>query len=298
MGIYMLILASVDVYYGDEYFMHSEVWRSSKLCKFASFLSLLSSEASVFFITLISIDRFLCLVFPFSPVQLQMKSTKIVVFILWLFAMTLGIVPTIFAGPESDYYDLSDVCIGLPLITRPASYTIESGNIGGDDSGRSFDLPVADEFKPAWYFSIAIFLGLNLLCFLIIFLCYFTIFVYIKMSRKRVKRDSKREEDLKIAIRMAAIIGTDFICWMPVIAMGIASQTGLVIIPLEMYVWSVVFILPINSSLNPYLYTIASMISDQRSLRFSQSKISRTSQSKMSSRSGSESEKTCKSNSN
>ena len=269
MGVYMLILASVDLYYGDDYFIHSDVWRSSALCKVASFLSLLSSEASVFFLTLISVDRFISLVFSFSKVQLGVKSTKIVGGLLWVFALVLGIVPTLYAGPESDLYDLSDVCIGLPLITRPASFSIQSSDVGGaggegPDSGRTFALPVADEFKPAWYFSIAIFLGLNLVCFLIIFLCYVAIFVYIRMIRKRSKREAKTDEDLKIAIKMAAIVGTDFICWMPVIIMGILSQTGLAVIPLQMYTWSVVFILPLNSSLNPYLYTIATYIADRR----------------------------------
>ena len=63
MGSYMLILSSVDVYYGDRYFEYSDAWRASNVCRFAGFLSLLASEGSVFFITVITIDRFLCIVF-------------------------------------------------------------------------------------------------------------------------------------------------------------------------------------------------------------------------------------------
>ncbi|XP_072017042.1 G-protein coupled receptor GRL101-like [Amphiura filiformis] len=264
MGIYMLILASVDLYYGDEYFIYSDQWRSSKLCKLASFLSLLSSEASVFFITLISIDRFICIVFPFGKFKFHRISTKVAAGIIWVIAFVFGLAPTLQAGPESDFYDLSDVCIGLPLITRPSSYSIQSSNIGGPDSGRSFDIPVPERFKPAWYYSIAIFLGINLVCFLAIFVCYVVMFIKVKISSKRVKKNQSQRDDIKIAMRMAAIVGTDFICWMPVIIMGILSQTGAVIIPLQMYTWSVVLILPINSSLNPYLYTIASLIADMR----------------------------------
>ena len=263
MGVYMLILASVDLYYGDNYFIYSDQWRSSPLCKLASFLSLLSSEASVFFITLISIDRFICIVFPFGQIKLRGKSTKITGVTIWVIAFILALVPTWYAGPESDFYDLSDVCIGLPLITRPSSYTIQSSGVGGSDSSRSFDLPVPEEFKPAWYFSIAIFLGINLVCFLAILTCYVIMFIYVKTSTKGIQQSSHRDE-IKIAIKMAAIVGTDFICWMPVILMGILSQTGAAVIPLQMYTWSVVFILPINSSLNPYLYTIATLISDAR----------------------------------
>ena len=264
MGVYMVILASVDLYYGDQYFIYSDVWRSSALCKLESFLSLLSSEASILFITLITLDRFLSIMFPFNSIQFRSKSIKVAVAISWIFAFLLGFIPTYYAGSESDLYDLSDVCVGLPLITRPASYNIESSGIDGMNSERSFDLPIPDEFKPAWYFSIAIFLGLNLVCFLFIFICYMTMFIHVKVISGDVKQASNRSDDLKIAVRMAAIVGTDFICWMPIIIMGILSQTGAVVIPLQMYTWSVVFILPINSSLNPYLYTIASLITDYR----------------------------------
>ena len=286
MGVYMIILASVDLYYGDEYFVISEQWRSSSLCKLASFLSLLSSEGSIFFITVISFDRFMCVVFPFSKVKLKELSTKIVAVIVWLIAMALAIAPTVLAGPDSDFYDLSDVCIGLPLITRPAEYTIESNDVAGGDTDRSFDLPVPQEFKPAWYFSIAIFLALNLVLFFFMFVCYVAIFASFRAQQGKVKtKGSSRDDDMKMALKMAAIIGTDFVCWVPVIAMGILSQTGAAVIPLQMYTWSVVFIIPINSSLNPYLYTIASLVSDARTRKRSENSSSSTGMSMDNSRS-------------
>ena len=187
-----------------------------------------------------------------------------VALLIWVIAFLLGFTTTYYASSESDLYDLSDVCLGLPLITRPTSYVIESRSIDDTDglhSTSSFNLPVPEEFKPAWYLSIAIFLGFNSVCFLFILICDIVMFVKVKIKYSHVKDD---DDDLKIAIRMAVIVGTDFLCWVPVIIMGILSQTGMVLIPLQMYTWSVVFILPINSSVNPYLYTIASRITDYR----------------------------------
>ncbi len=261
MGVYMLILASADLYYADDYYIFSDRWRSGLACRIAGFLGLFSSEASVFFITLISVDRFLSVVFPLSQVKLRSKSSKMAVSSLWLISFALSIVPIILAGPDSDFYDLSDVCIGLPLITRPASYNFEASGVANQVT---FDLPVAEDSKPAWYFSIVIFLGINLACFVVIFICYVIIFVSVKRSRKKAGRKENLNDEIKMAIKMAAVVGTDFICWFPVIMMGLLSQTGALVIPLDAYVWSVVFILPINSSLNPYLYTLATMISDYR----------------------------------
>lgn len=263
MGVYMLILASTDMYYGDEYFIHSDDWRSSAMCKLAGFISILSSEGSVFFITLISVDRFLAIVFPFSQLRLRIRSARISVTILWAIAFIVGIVPVLYADPESDIYDLSDVCIGLPLITRPTDYTTLQGSVGNPLSGRTFEKPVAQSTKPAWYFSIALFLGVNCACFLTILICYVVIFINVRMSMKQANRTAGRDEELKMAMKMGVIVGTDFLCWMPVIIMGILSQTGAVVVPLEMYTWTVVFILPINSSLNPYLYTISNYVSSR-----------------------------------
>ena len=264
MGMYMVIIASADAYYGDDYFKYSDEWRSGNPCRFAGFLSLLSSEASVFFLTLISIDRFMSAVFPFSNVRFTARTVKIIGCALWVVAFVISVVPVVVANPESDLYDLSDVCIGLPLITRPASFTLRESEIGNQLTGITFALPVKDESKPAWVFSIAIFLALNLACFLIILLCYIVVFISLRKSNKRVNRKKgKREEEMRIAIKMAVIVGTDFVCWMPVIIMGLLSQTGVAVIPLEAYTWSVVFILPINSSLNPYLYTITTIVNNR-----------------------------------
>ncbi|XP_072037196.1 G-protein coupled receptor GRL101-like [Amphiura filiformis] len=261
MGVYMIILASADVYYGDDYFTHSDKWRSGLVCKAAGFIGLFSSEASVFFITLITVDRFICILFPFSDLKLRKGSSQIAIVLLWSLAVIVALVPILLSGPESDFYDLSDVCMGLPLITRPSSYSFHASDVNNQVT---FDLPVAEDSKPAWYFSIAIFLVLNLVCFAIICVCYIAIFVTVKLSGKKVGREEKVQEDIKMAAKMAAVVGTDFLCWFPVIIMGILSQTGAVVIPLDAYVWSVVFILPVNSSLNPYLYTIASVISERR----------------------------------
>ena len=129
MGVYMIILSSADSYYGNDYFRMSQEWRTGSVCKVAGFLGLLASEASVFFITILSIDRFLSIVFPFNPIKLRSKSSKVTVAIIWILAFVIALVPVLLAGPDSDFYDLSDVCIGLPLITRPSSFTIETSGV-------------------------------------------------------------------------------------------------------------------------------------------------------------------------
>lgn len=51
MGMYLLTIAVVDIYYRGVYSVYDSAWRSSKLCAFAGFLSTFSSELSVFTLT-------------------------------------------------------------------------------------------------------------------------------------------------------------------------------------------------------------------------------------------------------
>ena len=264
MGVYMLVIAGADLHYGKDYSHIAGEWRSSVVCKVAGVLSVLSSEASVFFVTLISLNCCFSIVFPFSRTRIGEKSATVLVTALWLVAASLSIGPTIFVDSESKVYGLSDVCIGLPLTTVPTTYMIKEYSLGDSVLSNSIWIPVGQGNEPAWIYSIVLFLGVNLSCFLIVLVCYVAIFVNVKRSIKMVSRLTHRDQETKMAVKMALIVGTDFACWMPVIIMGILSQTGTVNIGPDIYAWTVVFILPINSSLNPYLYTVYTAVVSRR----------------------------------
>lgn len=254
MGVYMIIIGSADAFYGHQYYLHGEEWREHGMCKLAGILSVLSSEASVFLVTFISIDRFLCIVFPFGTLRFHRSSAIKVVILVWTLAVSLSIIPTILSDHIDGFYGLSDVCIGLPLVTtaRNVTMTIDESN----NDGFVYQIVEGDE-GPLWGFSIFLFIVLNLLCFLIVFLCYAAIFFSVKNSEgKKCTRPQAKKEEIKMAMKMSLIVWTDLCCWFPIILMGILSQSGVVEIPVEVYAWTVVFILPINACLNPYLYTI------------------------------------------
>ena len=228
MGVYMLAIASADIYYRDVYVFHAEYWQKSLQCKMAGLISLLSSEASVFFLTVLSIDRFLCVVFPLSQIRLRNSSVKITVAIVWILSLVLSALPVIAQDVFGDaFYGRSSVCLGLPLTA---------------------------ERPKGWEYSVALFLGVNMVAFCIMTVCYVAIYHTARTSARRVTKSGTNEYQIKLATRMAFLIATDFCCWMPVIIMGYLSQAG-VFISGDVYAWTAVLVLPLNSSLNPYLYT-------------------------------------------
>ena len=163
MGVYMMIIASADVYYRGVYIVYAEEWQKSIACKLAGLLSVLSSQTSVFFMTVISIDRFLSIIFPFSQANLSPKTAKLAAVIIWFVTVLLSLMPLWiqqYFGHE--YYGRSSVCLALPLTT---------------------------ERPPGWQYSVALFLFVNLFAFSVILFCYLGIFITVKMSAPKKKEE-------------------------------------------------------------------------------------------------------------
>ena len=277
MGIYMVIITSADLYFGDHFPMQSEAWRSGITCRIAGSLSIISSEASVFFVMIISIDRFISIRFPFSTNKLGKRATLIITVFTWLIAFSLGTVPSMLSGVKFEFYDNSHVCIGLPL-TLTKTYTIDYSFKRYRFFYRYSIMPYMhyDEntfithdsgSKHGLFFSTAVFLGLNTICYLIILGCYIEIVRAVRRSSKRAGRSLEMQEQIKLTTKVTAIVVTDFCCWFPVIILGILVQLQVIALPPSVYAWCVTFVLPINSAINPYLYTITEIVSEKRKKR-------------------------------
>ncbi|KAK6987002.1 G-protein coupled receptor GRL101, partial [Biomphalaria glabrata] len=80
--------------------------------------------------------------------------------------------------------------------------------------------------------------------------------VNVRKSMQNMRNDARRrQEDLNIARKLAFVALTDFMCWFPVGILGFLSLKGH-IFDREVYAWIAVFVIPVNSALNPIIYTI------------------------------------------
>ncbi|KAI8792343.1 G-protein coupled receptor GRL101, partial [Biomphalaria glabrata] len=230
MGIYLLLIAIVDIHYKDIYVLEDVKWRHSVLCQLAGFLSTISSETSTFFICLITIDRFLTITFPFGQHKFT-KAGKILSFSLVLFfGFLLAVIPIL--SSKWDIYSSNGLCLALPFISK---------------------------YHQGWIFSFTIFVVLNFVFFLFILFGQILIFANILATKRKVnsvtKNKNGRSQDLNIARKLALVALTDFMCWFPVGILGFQSLNGY-IFDREVYAWIAVFVLPINSALNPIIYTL------------------------------------------
>jgi hypothetical protein len=155
----------------------------------------MSSEASVFFLCLITIDRILVIKYPFGQMKLSAKKAILLTVLVWVFSVLVALLPVVYVDYfEGKFYSRSGVCIALPL-TR--------------------DRP------PGWIYSIILFVGLNFVSFLLIAFGQVSIFLEIKKtSLKVMKHEIARKRDLKVARNLLFVVTTDFMCWFPIGVMG------------------------------------------------------------------------------
>ena len=236
MGVYMLIIAYKDREWDGVYFKHDISWRASDLCIFAGVLSTISSEVSVLTLTVITVERLICIVFQFKFTRWSLKKAAGIMGVVWILGLFISLIPLF---NDSYFYDYDNNVhfFGKSAVCLP--------------------FQLSADYLPGWEYSVFVFLVLNGASFLFILLAYVVMYRTIVKASSAV-RSTRANRDSTIAKRMMFIILTDFFCWFPVIIISILALTGNLYDPSkQVYAWIAVFVLPINSSINPLLYTFS-----------------------------------------
>ncbi|XP_033752655.1 G-protein coupled receptor GRL101-like [Pecten maximus] len=252
MGVYLLIIGIFDAYYDGVYAWNDQKWRNSALCTTAGVLSSVSSEMSTFVILMVTVDRLIVIMFPLSRLSrlsMTWKHALIISMTFWIVSITLAVIP-IFAVQsyfKGEFYSQSGVCLALPLT--------------GDE-------------HPGTGYSFAVFVCLNSIFFVVIFVGQICIFISLKRSGRRMASTQNRKREMTVAITLFFVVLSDFCCWFPIGVMGVLSRYG-VKIPDEVYAWVMVFVLPINAAINPFLYTATAIWRMRQKLRLPTIQLSR-----------------------
>ncbi|MCI4386102.1 hypothetical protein PGIGA_G00058330 [Pangasianodon gigas] len=230
MGVYLFFVGIYDVKFRGEYNKNAHVWMESLECRTIGFLAMLSSEVSVMLLTYLTLEKFLVIVFPLSHLRPGKNQTFTILAVIWLVGISIATVPLLNDELFGNYYGRNGVC--FPLHSERV------------------------EKPTAKVYSTSIFLGLNLVAFLIIVISYSSMFYSIyKTGINATELRSRLHKDVAVANRFFFIVFSDALCWIPIFLVKILSLLE-VEIPGTITSWVVIFILPINSALNPILYTL------------------------------------------
>uniref|UniRef100_A0A673J6Q9 G-protein coupled receptors family 1 profile domain-containing protein n=1 Tax=Sinocyclocheilus rhinocerous TaxID=307959 RepID=A0A673J6Q9_9TELE len=230
MGVYLFFVGVFDVKFRGEYNKNAKLWMDSLECRIIGFLAMLSSEVSVMLLTYLTMEKFLVIVFPFSHLRPSKCQTFTVLTAIWLLGISIAAVPLLNEEMFGNYYGHNGVC--FPLHSERLEKPIAKG------------------------YSTGIFLGLNLVAFLIIAVSYSSMFYSIyKTGINATELRGRLHRDVAMANRFFFIVFSDALCWIPIFLVKILSLLEFEI-PGTITSWVVIFILPINSALNPILYTL------------------------------------------
>nr|XP_024650763.1 relaxin receptor 1 isoform X6 [Macaca nemestrina] len=156
--------------------------------------------------------------------------TITVLILIWITGFIVAFIPLSNKEFFKNYYGTNGVCFPL--------HSEDTESIG------------------AQIYSVAIFLGINLAAFIIIVFSYGSMFYSVHQSAITATEIQNRvKKEMILAKRFFFIVFTDALCWIPIFVVKFLSLLQ-VEIPGTITSWVVIFILPINSALNPILYTL------------------------------------------
>ncbi|XP_065540734.1 thyrotropin receptor isoform X2 [Lathamus discolor] len=218
MGLYLLLIASVDLYTRSEYYNHAIEWQTGPGCNTAGFFTVFASELSVYTLTVITLERWYAITFAMRPDRkIRLRHALIIMLGGWLLCFLLALFPLV--GVSS----YSKVSICLPMDTETT---------------------VAEAY-------VVFVLICNIIAFVIICACYIKIYVTVRNPQYK-----SGDKDTKIAKRMAVLIFTDFLCMAPISFHALSAIMNKPLITVTNSKILLVLFYPLNSCANPFLYAI------------------------------------------
>ena len=290
MSIYLLVIAVFSSVYSGYYGQVDYEWRSSLRCSIIGSLAVVSSEASCLLMVLLTACRLYSICRPFSFLSTSTFRYKSTITFVWLLSFSLAFLPVLH---QTSYYFVQNVrffnrftntqvwnkiditkfaCCLANLINKTI---IKNGKDW--DSTRAFLSDNFPEYNPgeefgyysqtsvcmprfyvaydgdAWEYSVAI-ITVNFVSFLFIAVGY--VLIYVRSSKSQLENRNRKQNQTTTNMqkRISRIIITDFLCWIPICIMAYVKLSGYYVDDIA-YIVSAGLLLPINSAINPLLYS-------------------------------------------
>ncbi|XP_024939991.1 lutropin-choriogonadotropic hormone receptor isoform X11 [Cephus cinctus] len=221
MGVYLILIASTDARSIGAYFNYAIDWQSGLGCQVAGYLTVFSSELSIFTLTVITSERWYTITYAIHlNRRLKLKTAARIMAVGWIYASAMAALPLI--GISG--YAKTSIC--LPLENR-------------------------DTTDLLYLITLLVFNGL---AFWVIVACYGRMYCSIRGGQEVVMPMTR--SDMTVAKRMALLVFTDFACWAPIAFFGLTALSGYPLIDVTQTKILLVFFYPLNSCANPYLYAL------------------------------------------
>uniref|UniRef100_H2YV36 G-protein coupled receptors family 1 profile domain-containing protein n=1 Tax=Ciona savignyi TaxID=51511 RepID=H2YV36_CIOSA len=193
MSIYLLGISTQGALLKGNYIQNDYRWRSSNICTALGSLALLSSEACVFLMAVMTTFRLASVYFPFYMSDCSGSWYKFSTSIAWLCAAIITVIPI--GQFDSGYFINAFGYFGDTSVCMPKLF-VKMGDV-------------------ACEYSMFLVI-LNLVMFMYMAICYLLIYkVSTRATTTRITGECK-----KLQKRIVILVVTDFCCWVPVCVMA------------------------------------------------------------------------------
>nr|XP_022902610.1 follicle-stimulating hormone receptor-like [Onthophagus taurus] len=219
MGLYLLLIASMDFHSVGSYFNFAFDWQYGIGCQMAGFLTMFASQLSIFTLTVLTVERWFAIAYAiYLTRRIRLGVAAKIMVAGWLYSILMAAIPLM--GVSN--YSSTSICLPME-VNRP--------------------------IDKAYLISLMI---INGLAFTLIVFCYAQIYFSLGYETRRCSTKG----EMTIAKKMALLVFTDFVCWAPIAFFALTALAGYPLIGVTRSKILLVFFYPLNSCANPYLYAI------------------------------------------
>ena len=289
MGVYLLTIAAYSESFSGRYGEVDHEWRSSLKCSIIGSLVVISGQTSCFLMVVLTAFRLTNVVNAIDLLNSSLSRWVICIITAWVFSFIMGIVPIIISSDFMHSFSFSSTfhngILDSSQLTEFACRIAASSNKTIEFDGNEFQSVIkfvekglpqnisvvmfgyygqtsicmprfyAAYGENSWEYTIFI-ITVNFLSFFSIAVGYIWIVKHSSKSSANVGRVQNKRANAqaaKMQQRISRIIATDFCCWIPICIMAYV-RLGVKFSDI-VYQISAVLLLPINSALNPFLFT-------------------------------------------
>lgn len=113
MGIYLFMIGAYDLKFRGEYNRHAQAWMDSIQCQIIGSLAMLSTEVSVLLLTYLTLEKYICIVYPFQYLTPGWRRTVTILLGIWVFGFVVAFLPLACKGLFRNFYGTNGVCFPL-----------------------------------------------------------------------------------------------------------------------------------------------------------------------------------------
>lgn len=287
MGIYLLSIAIQSSLYSGFYCKVHYKWLASTTCAALGALSTIATQTSVYTLAFITGLRMYSVFYPIKAKNIGLYCAIICAALSWTVALLFAIFPLVSYYrdqftygtwiPTKYFYSSS---VNLTSVSNFASMFArlnpKAENITMENTWRFYEsffsfvhFPPLQTFgyysyhsvclpkyfvrkgDPIWMYSTAIILC-NFVIFVFIAVSY--ILIYRKSTRKKI-RSSAADRSSAMQRKIFFLVVTDFMCWIPICIIFLINFSQIAELGGILYGTTAIVLLPINSAINPLIYS-------------------------------------------